>query len=195
MTDRTRPGPRERLLATAEQLTYAEGLNVGVDALLRDANVARRSLYEHFGGKDGLLVEVLRRSTEADLRRYREVMDAAGTDPRDRLLAIFDDLETVTSGPEFRGCRYLAADLALPRAQHPVHAVSAAYRAKVHELLRAECDALGRDDADELADRIHLLIEGVLASAAFGAIDQPARTARGIVAEAIVPGRVAGSGS
>jgi AcrR family transcriptional regulator len=185
MTDRTRPGPRERLLVAAEQLTYAEGLHVGVDALLRDANVARRSLYEHFGGKDGLLVEVLRRSTEEDLRKYRETMDAAGTDPRDRLLAIFDDLDAVTSDPSFRGCRYLGADLALPAAEHPVHAVSAAYRAKVHELLRAECEALGSGDADELADRIHLLIEGVLASAAFGAIDQPARTARRIVAEAI----------
>ena len=185
MTDDTRVGPRERLLAVAEQMTYAEGLNVGVDALLREANVARRSLYEHFGGKDGLLVEVLRRSTEQDLRRYHEVMDAAGTDPRVRLLAIFDDLDAVTSGPGFRGCRYLAADLALPAAEHPVHAVSAAYRAEVHTLLRAECDKLGRADAGELADRIHLLIEGVLAAAAFGAIDQPARTARRIVAEAI----------
>lgn len=185
MRDDTRVGPRERLLAAAEQMTYAEGLNVGVDALLHDANVARRSLYEHFGGKDGLLVEVLRRSTEQDLRRYQEVMDAAGTDPRARLLAIFDDLKTVTSGPGFRGCRYLAADLALPSAGHPIHAVSAAYRAEVHKLLRAECDALGHADPDELADQIHLLIEGVLASAAFGAITEPARTARRVAAAAI----------
>ncbi len=185
MRDGTRAGPRERLLAAAEQLTYAEGMTVGVDALLREADVARRSLYEHFGGKDGLLVEVLRRSTETDLKRYREVMDAAGTDPRDRLLAIFDDLDVVTSAPDFRGCRYLAADLALPAADHPVHAVATAYRAEVHQLLRAECDALGKDDGAELADRIHLLIEGVLSSAAVGAVHRPALTARRIAAEAI----------
>ena len=59
MTDKPNLGPRERLLAAAEQLTYAEGLHVGVDALLRDANVARRSLYEHFGGKDGLYTALL----------------------------------------------------------------------------------------------------------------------------------------
>jgi AcrR family transcriptional regulator len=172
-------------------MTYAEGLNVGVDALLREADVARRSLYEHFGGKDGLLVEVLRRSTENDLRRYHEVMDAAGTDPRDRLLAIFDDLDTVTSAPDFRGCRYLAADLALSAADHPVHAVATAYRAEVHQLLRAECAALAGGDSDDsddgadLADRLHLLIEGVLAAAAVTAIDHPARTARRMAAEAI----------
>jgi AcrR family transcriptional regulator len=160
-------------------------MTVGVDALLREADVARRSLYEHFGGKDGLLVEVLRRSTEADLKRYREVMDAAGTDPRDRLLAIFDDLDEVTSAADFRGCRYLAADLALPAADHPVHEVATAYRAEVHQLLRDECDALGKDNSAELADRIHLLIEGVLSAGAVGAVHRPARTARRIAAEAI----------
>ena len=185
MRDRTRSGPRERLLAAAERMTYTEGLTVGVDALLRVADVARRSLYEHFGGKDGLLVEVLRRSTDNDLRRYREVMDAAGTDPRDRLLAIFDDLDTVTSAPDFRGCRYLAADLAVPAADHPIHAVSTAYRAEVHRLLRAECDALAGDDGAELADRLHLLIEGVLSAAAVTAITRPARTARRLAADAI----------
>jgi AcrR family transcriptional regulator len=52
--------------------------------------VARRSLYEHFGGKDGLIAEVLRRAAAEDEGRYRAVMAAAGDDPRQRLLAIFD---------------------------------------------------------------------------------------------------------
>ncbi|MFD0889640.1 TetR/AcrR family transcriptional regulator, partial [Streptosporangium algeriense] len=55
MATRTGPGPRERLLEAAGELTYRQGVGVGVDALLKAANVARRSLYEHFGGKDGLV--------------------------------------------------------------------------------------------------------------------------------------------
>lgn len=175
------------MLAAAEQLTYAEGMNIGIDALLREADVARRSLYEHFGGKDGLLVEVLRRSTQADLEHYRATMDAAGDEPADRLLAVFDSLDSVTAAEDFRGCRYLAADLALPQVDHPVHQVAADYRAEVHELLRAECVALGAADPDELTDRIHLLIEGVLAAGAFGAVSRPARTARRMLAETIAP--------
>jgi AcrR family transcriptional regulator len=53
-----RPGPRERLIEAGHELTYNQGLGVGVDAILAKADVARRSLYEHFGGKDGLLIEV-----------------------------------------------------------------------------------------------------------------------------------------
>jgi AcrR family transcriptional regulator len=40
------------------------------DALLREAKVARRSLYEHFGGKDGLIAAVLRRAYDEDLAWY-----------------------------------------------------------------------------------------------------------------------------
>ncbi|MFD0351393.1 TetR/AcrR family transcriptional regulator [Kitasatospora aburaviensis] len=82
-TTRTRhaSGPRERLLEAAQQLTYSQGVGVGVDALLKAADVARRSLYEHFGGKDGLIAEVLRRSAEADEAAYVRTMAAAGEDP------------------------------------------------------------------------------------------------------------------
>jgi AcrR family transcriptional regulator len=47
-------------LEAAKRLTYSNGPGIGVDALLKEAQVARRSLYEHFGGKDGLLLEVIR---------------------------------------------------------------------------------------------------------------------------------------
>ena len=105
-------GPRERLLAAAQDLFYARGVGVGVDAILGEADVARRSLYEHFGGKDGLIVAVLRRAAEEDLAWY----DAAlgdGAEPRDRLLGLFDRLDELTSSADFRGCRYFATDLAL----------------------------------------------------------------------------------
>lgn len=68
------PGPRERLLEAAKLLTYKQGVGVGVDALLKVANVARRSLYEHFGGKDGLITEVLRLTAAEDEAAYQQTM-------------------------------------------------------------------------------------------------------------------------
>ena len=92
MDTRTTSRPRERLLAAAKELTYRQGVGVGVDAILKEAKVARRSLYEHFGGKDGLIAEVLRLTTAEDEELYRQTMQTAGDDPRARLLAIFDML-------------------------------------------------------------------------------------------------------
>jgi len=179
------PGPRERLLETAQKLTYIHGMGVGVDALLKEANVARRSLYEHFGGKDGLIAEVLRRSTAEDEARYREVMQAAGDDPRDRLLAVFDNLAEVIAEPDFRGCRYLAADLALADPRHPAHAITRRYREGVHDLLERELRELRHPQPAHAADQLLLLIDGALAAAATRPETHPAASA-GELAEQIL---------
>ncbi len=181
----TKVGPRERLVAAAQDLTYSEGATVGVDAILKLANVARRSLYEHFGGKDGLVAEVLRRSAEEDEAAYKATMAEAGDDPRARLLAVFANLDEVVRSDGFRGCRYLAADLALAAHDHPAHAVTKQYRERVHELLAAELRAMNHRDPDRGADQLHLLIEGVLALGATRPDSKPGAAARPLV-EAIL---------
>ena len=177
---RNQPGPRERLLDAAQRLTYQQGVNVGVDALLTEANVARRSLYEHFGGKDGLIAEVLRRASAEDLDLYRAAITAAGDDSRQRLLAVFDMLDQVVGGPDFRGCRYLGADLALADPAHPAHAVTRQYRQELRQLLAREVERLGLSDPAQVTDQLMLLIEGTLATGAARSGSRPARDARAL---------------
>jgi AcrR family transcriptional regulator len=162
----------------AQRLSYQQGVNVGVDALLSAANVARRSLYEHFGGKDGLIAEVLRRAAAEDLDRYRSVIAAAGDDPRQRLLAVFDMLDQVVSAPDFRGCRYLGADLALAEQAHPAHAITRQYRQALHQLLAREVKRLGLPRPAHVTDQLMLLIEGTLATGGARPASRPARDAR-----------------
>ncbi|MFD2763593.1 TetR/AcrR family transcriptional regulator [Micromonospora eburnea] len=177
MTDR--PGPRERLLAAARDLTYREGVHVGVDAILKQADVARRSLYQHFGGKDGLVAEVLRTSTVPG--RYQEAMRRGGDDPRERILAVFDELEMTTASPTFRGCRYTAAELTLTDPAHPAHAEIRAYKDWLHQLFADELVRYGHPDPDLAADQLLVLIDGVLAHAVTRPDAHPAHAARGLV--------------
>lgn len=171
------PGPRERLLATGQRLFYSRGAAVGVDALLKEANVARRSLYEHFGGKDGLVAAVLHRAAEEDLAWYEAAL-AGATEPRARLLGLFDRLDELVSTPDFRGCRYFAADLALANPGHPAHAETAAFRRRLRELLLRELEALGHASPNRAAEQLHLLIEGTLVMGATQADQHPAGAAR-----------------
>ncbi|GAB3413007.1 TetR/AcrR family transcriptional regulator [Flindersiella endophytica] len=185
MEPRATSRPRERLLAAAKDLTYRHGVGVGVDAILKEANVARRSLYEHFGGKDGLITEVLRLTTEEDEALFHQTMDAAGDDPRTRLLAIFDLLGTVIQGPDFRGCRYLSVDLALTDPGHPAHAVTHEYREHVHKLLEDELVKLGHPQPASAADQLLLLIDGTLAAGVTRPGIEPARLARQLADQTI----------
>ncbi|QDP97729.1 TetR/AcrR family transcriptional regulator [Microlunatus elymi] len=174
------PGPRERLLEAAERLTYTAGANVGVGALLKEANVARRSLYQHFGGKDALIAELLRDTARKDLDAYRSAMESAGDDPQARVLAIFDYLDEVVSSPGFRGCRYLGTDLALAGPDHPAHRVTRDYRRGLHDLVQHEMQRLAHPDPADAAEQILLLIEGTLATGATRPTARPAQTARRI---------------
>ena len=180
-----RPGPRDRLLKAAKRLTYTRGPGVGIDTLLKEADVARRSLYEHFGGKDGLLVAVLQETAAEDEQWYRSALDAGGDDPRRRLLALFDALDELVTTPGFRGCRYLTADLALADAGHPVHAQTAAHRRRIRDMLQQELTALGHPAPGQAASQLQLLAEGTLATGATAAADHPGRIARSL-AEAVL---------
>ena len=181
MTTKPDPGPRERLLVAAQELFYARGASVGVDALLKEANVARRSLYEHFGDKDGLVAAVLQRASEQDLAWYEEAL-AGATDPRARNLGLFDRLDELVSSADFRGCRYFATDLAFSDPEHPAHAETEAYRRRIRALLLREVEASGHPDPEAAAERLHLLIEGALVMGATHDGRHPARVARDLAA-------------
>lgn len=170
-------GPRERLLAAGQQLFYTQGALVGVDALLKEANVARRSLYEHFGDKDGLITAVLHRAADEDLAWYETAL-AGSTDPRARLLQLFDRLDELTATPDFRGCRYFATDLAFADPGHPAHAETESFRRRLRALLVREVKALGHAHPDQAAEQLHLLIEGTLVMGASHDTPHPGRAAR-----------------
>ena len=54
---RNRPSPRSRLLESATKLFKTEGIRViGIDRILREADVAKASLYSLFGSKDALVI-------------------------------------------------------------------------------------------------------------------------------------------
>lgn len=181
MNTRTSPGPRERLLEAGQKLFYSRGASVGVDALLKEARVARRSLYEHFGGKDGLISAVLRRACDEDIAWYEDALGGA-TDPRERLLGLFDRLDELVSTQDFRGCRYFATDLSFADPQHPAHAETEVFRRRLRALLVRELKALGHGRPEEAAEQLHLLIEGTLVMGATQDRHHPGRAARDLAA-------------
>lgn len=175
--DVTSPGPRERLLVAGQHLFYAHGVAVGVDALLKEAKVARRSLYEHFGGKDGLVAAVLHRAAEEDLAWYDAALSGPAN-PRERLLGLFDRLGDLVANDDFRGCRYFASDVALEDRDHPAHAETANFRQRLRERLIRELEELDHVDPERAADQLHLLIEGTLVMGATQGDREPACAAR-----------------
>lgn len=172
------PPARERLLAAAEELFYAQGIaSTGVDAVIARAGVATGSLYNNFAGKDALVAAYL----EARDRRWREQWEAAvgeHTDPVGRVLAIFTAMQrwdrTLSDN---RGCADLAAILQLPPGSPGVVAANAHKQHIRHRLQELLCET-GAANPDEVARDIMLVYEGMLSLLAMHLDPDPIGRAR-----------------
>src|ERR1700735_3949484 len=82
-------GARQRILDTAAELFYREGINAtGVERLAAESSVSKRTLYQHFPSKTAVVEEYLR---GMDQRIAEAVVHSGGNlTPRQRLLAAFD---------------------------------------------------------------------------------------------------------
>ena len=163
MTTTERVPARERLLAAATELFYAEGVHaVGIDRVIERAGVAKASLYNTFGSKDALVGEYLRGRQDANRARITAAVDAAG-DPRARILAVFDAQTAQFARPGYRGCAFVAAS-AEAEPGGTVERVSDEYRAWLRALLTDLARDAGADDPPALARRLYMLYDGAAIS-------------------------------
>ena len=71
------PTARRKLLDTAAELFYREGIGTtGVDRISAQAGVSKRSLYQHFAGKDELVAAALADHGQAVLDLYLPADDS-----------------------------------------------------------------------------------------------------------------------
>ncbi|MDB5098208.1 MAG: Transcriptional regulator, TetR family protein [Cyanobacteria bacterium RYN_339] len=176
---------RERLLAAANELFYAEGIHtVGIDRVIAHAGVAKASLYSTFGSKEELVRAYLQ--ARADARHGRiEARIAALTDPREQILAIFDVQAEIVSAPNWRGCPFVNASAEGARESR-VAEVCAGSRTWLRDLFARLAEAAGADDPDRLARRLVMLYDGAAVAAGMDRTLEASADARAM-AEAQLP--------
>jgi AcrR family transcriptional regulator len=159
-----RLSPRDRLLAAADELFYAEGVHVvGIERIVERAGVAKASLYSIFGSKDELVRAYLEKHFRGRQRRIARVLAAYNT-PRERLLGVFAEIEEFLAGSEFRGCRFIMAT-SEARPGDASEAVAAEYRAWVQSLFIELAEAAGAGNGRQLGRQLALLYDGAAVAA------------------------------
>ncbi|MYS87306.1 TetR/AcrR family transcriptional regulator [Embleya scabrispora] len=166
---------RDRLLATAEELFYAEGIRaVGIERILAESGVGRASLYRHFPSKDDLVVAVL----EARDRRWRswlaERVEALGGHP----LAVFDALAERFAHNDFRGCAFINTMIESADPDSPAHRVAAAHKERVVDYLEQLLTAAEVTEPALQARQFALLMDGAIVTALRERTPTPAARAR-----------------
>lgn len=167
MSETSKPSPsaRERILATASELFYREGYRaVGIDRIIELAGVAKTSLYRNFRSKDELIVAYLERADDEFWRWFDGAISEAGS-PRAKLIALFDALERLATGPDCLGCTFQAAASEFPEPDHPGHRIAREHKLEVVRRLRELAEQAGAADPAALAAQLMLLMDGAFAAA------------------------------
>jgi AcrR family transcriptional regulator len=162
---------RARLLSTASQLFYSEGLHsVGIDRIIATAGVTRATLYRHFPSKDDLVVTYLTQGDEAIRTRVSAARTQhASTD--DVIRAFGRSIAEDIRSPGFRGCAFLNAAAEYPDPVHPVHQAVIRHRdwflATIIELF----SETGKPDPEPAARHFVMLRDGAMTA---GCLTDPA---------------------
>jgi AcrR family transcriptional regulator len=146
-------GARERIVSASQQLFRDQGINsTGMDQLCAVAGVSKRTLYQHFAGKDELIAEGLRRF---DPDVLPEVFDRTDRTPRERLLAVFEVHAPL--------CPFIAAAVEIPDPAHPARVLARDYKKAFAARLTDAAREAGALDPEQLGEQLALLLDGASA--------------------------------
>jgi AcrR family transcriptional regulator len=154
---------RERLLAAANELFYAEGVHtVGIDRVIEKAGVAKASLYNTFGSKDELVRAYLEARHARVATRVASYIERYDT-PREKLLGVFEAQGELFAESGFRGCAFASATSEAHGEQ--VDQAADSYRAWVRGLLADLAREAGAPDPELLGWQLHMIYDGASQSA------------------------------
>ncbi|PRZ43877.1 TetR family transcriptional regulator [Antricoccus suffuscus] len=146
-------GARERILSASQQLFRDQGINgTGIDQLCAAAEVSKRTLYQHFTGKDELVAECLRRF-DPDI--LPEVFDRTDLTPRERLLAVFDMRAPL--------CPFIGAAVEIQDPGHPARVHARNYKNDFAARLTDTAREAGATNPEQLGEQLALLLDGASA--------------------------------
>ena len=118
---------RDHLVDTAMKLFCKYGFRAtGIDTVLAESGVAKKTLYNHFKSKDELIIATLQKRDDDFMSAAREgvaqLAPQQDGDPRmARVLALFDTIQGWAQGDDFHGCTFINASAEFPRRDDPIH--------------------------------------------------------------------------
>jgi AcrR family transcriptional regulator len=161
--------PRQRILDAAYDLFCANGINqVGIETILAKSGCAKASLYSNFDSKIDLAVAFLDRRERVWTRGWLESeIKRRASNPKARLLAIFDVFDGWFRKRSFEGCSFIDA-LLEAKANSAVREAAAIHLAKIRAVIHGLAEEANLKEPEKFAQVWHMLMKGSIVSACEG---------------------------
>jgi len=163
---------RERILATAGDLFYREGIRaIGVDTVVERSGVSKTSLYRLFDSKDALIAAFAAEKDQLFWAWWDDVEEQHAGDPRALLEALISGVAEKIGRPAYRGCPFLNLATEFPDQNHPGRVIARDNKEEMRARLTTIVAKLGVRDPNRTASQIALIINGAFVT---GLMAEPA---------------------
>ncbi|MGH1517959.1 TetR/AcrR family transcriptional regulator [Chryseobacterium sp. JK1] len=158
----------DKILDTAEKLFYSQGYsNTGINQIIEEADIAKASLYKHFETKTDLLIAYVQRTHQLWFLRLEAAVDKI-SDPKGKILALFDHHTQRQEIRQFGGCPFIKANdeagIDDPRFLVEIQTTKMHSKAFI-KMLVENCNHKNILSDEELSETIYVMLEGSIVTA------------------------------
>lgn len=158
------PGARDRILHTAHDLFYRDGIRAtGIDRIIKEASVTKVTFYRHFPAKDDLIRAFLDYRHQRWMTWFSRTLEAQTGEGKGVMEALAATLQNWFDDEAFRGCAFINSAVEMAEALPDTLPIARAHKQAMVECLAGYLpdNAEGRQQATMLA----LVIDGAIVKA------------------------------
>jgi AcrR family transcriptional regulator len=156
---------RERILATAGELFYREGIRaIGVDTVVERSGVSKTTLYRLFPSKDALIAAFAAERDRSFWAWWDRIEKQHADDPRALLDALLSRIAERIGQGTYRGCPFLNLTAEFPDQNHPGRVIARSNKEELRARLATIVAKLGASDPNRVASQIALIVNGAYAT-------------------------------
>jgi AcrR family transcriptional regulator len=158
------PSPRERILLTAHDLFYRDGLRAtGIDRIIAESGVAKLTFYRCFPSKDELIRTFLDYRHERWMAWFVDALGRHGAVAGGGLAPLLPTLAEWFADPLFRGCAFINAMAEVGASQPGVAQIVQSHKKDMQQVIAGLLPAGPHQQA--IADAAALAVDGAIVRA------------------------------
>ncbi len=170
-SNRTERPPRERILNTASELFFHQGVRAtGINEVIEKSGVAKATFYHHFPTKDDLCLAFLRDRNASEFEAIAAFVRGQDS-PRERFLAVMGALLPWLEANRLRGCVFLNMVAEIPDPANVLRTEGVHHYERLRrlvselakDLVDSDPQAYGPVNANELANDCLVILGGAIA--------------------------------
>jgi AcrR family transcriptional regulator len=154
---------RDEIVARAYEVFYKHGFHAtGVDKLLADSGISKRTVYRYFRSKEELIAAAIAHYQHLTFVTVQEQINRRAKNAKEKILTLFDLRKDLLEKGDYSGCFAINAKLEYEGKHAEIEKACATFLSELEQFITSLCAEAGCTNPAATATQITLLFEGAI---------------------------------